>query len=61
LTPGERDGVAPRKHDHDSVVDAHNMLLKLGDPFIGRQLIVLVVAEDVNPQAHLRLVLELGL
>ena len=37
------------------------MLLKFGDPFVGRQLVVLVVAKDVDPQANPRLVLELGL
>ena len=49
-----------RKHDHDAVLNAHDMLLKLGDPIVGRQLIVLVVAKDVNPHAHSRLILELG-
>ena len=36
------------------------MLLELCDPLVGRQLIVLVVGEDVDPQEHIRLALELG-
>eukprot|EP01035_Chromulina_nebulosa_P000573 gene573-803_t len=47
--------------NHDGIPDAHDALLELSDPFVRSPLLVVGVGEEIDPQEHIRPVLEFDL